>query len=44
MPEKGIDIVERKELLSFKEMYRITRVLSELGVDKVRLERIHLFL
>lgn len=37
MPEKGIDIVERKELLSFKEMYRITRVLSELGVDKLRL-------
>jgi len=37
MPEKGIDIVDRKELLSFKEMYRITRVLSELGVDKLRL-------
>lgn len=37
MPEKGIDIVDRKELLSFKEMYRITRVLSELGVDKIRL-------
>ena len=37
MPENGIDIVERKELLSFKEMYRITRVLSELGVNKVRL-------
>ena len=37
MPEKGIDIVNRKELLSYKEMYRITRVLSELGVDKVRL-------
>jgi cyclic pyranopterin phosphate synthase len=37
MPEKGIDIVERKELLTYKEMYRITRVLSELGVDKIRL-------
>lgn len=37
MPEKGIDIVDRKELLTFKEMYRITRVLSELGVNKVRL-------
>ena len=37
MPEKGIDIVDRKELLSYKEMYRITRVLSELGVDKIRL-------
>ena len=37
MPAQGIDIVGRKELLSYKEMYRITRVLSELGVDKVRL-------
>ena len=37
MPENGIDIVDRKELLTYKEMYRITRVLSELGVDKVRL-------
>ncbi len=37
MPAEGIDIVPRKELLTFKEMYRVTRVLSELGVDKVRL-------
>ena len=37
MPEQGIDIVNRKELLSYKEMYRITRVLSELGVNKIRL-------
>ena len=37
MPAEGADIVERKELLTFKEMYRITRVLSELGVNKVRL-------
>ena len=37
MPAQGIDIVGRKELLSYKEMYRITRVLSELGVNKVRL-------
>ena len=37
MPAKGVDIVDRKELLSYKEMYRITRVLSELGVNKVRL-------
>ena len=37
MPAQGIDIVDRKELLTFKEMYRITRVLSELGVNKVRL-------
>ncbi len=37
MPAHGIDIVDRKELLTFKEMYRIARTLSELGVNKVRL-------
>ena len=37
MPAHGIDIVDRKELLTYKEMYRLTRVLSELGVNKVRL-------
>ncbi len=37
MPAKGIAIVARKELLSYKEMYRIIRVLTELGVTKVRL-------
>ena len=37
MPAHGIEIVDRKELLTFKEMYRITRVFSELGVNKVRL-------
>ncbi len=37
MPAKGIDIVPRKEMLSYKEMYRIIRVLTELGVNKVRL-------
>ncbi|MFV0247780.1 MAG: GTP 3',8-cyclase MoaA [Tenacibaculum sp.] len=37
MPAQGVDIVERKELLSYKEMYRIIRILTELGVSKVRL-------
>ena len=37
MPAHGIEIVDRKELLTYKEMYRIVRVLSELGVNKVRL-------
>ena len=37
MPVQGIDIVDKKELLTYKEMYRIIRVLSELGVNKVRL-------
>ncbi len=37
MPAQGIAIVPRQELLSFKEMYRLIRVLTELGVNKVRL-------
>jgi molybdenum cofactor biosynthesis protein A len=37
MPAQGIDIVPRQELLTFKEMYRLIRVLTELGVRKVRL-------
>nr|WP_299032660.1 GTP 3',8-cyclase MoaA [uncultured Tenacibaculum sp.] len=37
MPAQGINIVPRKELLTYKEMYRIIRVLTELGVNKVRL-------
>ena len=36
MPAQGIDIVPRQELLTFKEMYRLIRVLTELGVHKVR--------
>jgi cyclic pyranopterin phosphate synthase len=37
MPAHGIEIAPKAELLTYKEMYRIVRVLSELGVDKVRL-------
>lgn len=37
MPAYGIDIVPKQELLTFKEMYRLIRVLTELGVKKVRL-------
>ncbi len=37
MPAHGIDIVGRHELLTYKEMYRLTRLLTELGVNKVRL-------
>ncbi|MDX6745738.1 GTP 3',8-cyclase MoaA [Polaribacter sp. PL03] len=37
MPAQGINIVPRQELLTFKEMYRLIRVLTELGVNKVRL-------
>ncbi len=37
MPAHGIDIVPRAALLTYKEMYRIIRVLTELGVNKIRL-------
>lgn len=37
MPAHGIAIVPRNELLTYKEMYRVIRVLTELGVTKVRL-------
>lgn len=37
MPAHGIEIAPRSDLLTFKEMYRIIRVLTELGVTKVRL-------
>ena len=37
MPSQGINVVPRQELLSYKEMYRLIRVLTELGIKKVRL-------
>ena len=37
MPAHGIEIVPRDELLTYKEMYRVIRVLTELGVHKIRL-------
>lgn len=37
MPAHGIEIAPRESLLTYKEMYRIIRVLTELGVTKVRL-------
>lgn len=37
MPAHGIEIAPRADLLTFKEMYRTIRVLTELGVTKVRL-------
>ena len=37
MPAHGIEIAPRESLLTYKEMYRIVRVLTELGVNKVRL-------
>jgi cyclic pyranopterin phosphate synthase len=37
MPHEGIEYVARKELLSYEEMVRLTRVLVEMGVKKVRI-------
>lgn len=37
MPEEGINYVDRADLLSFEEMYRMIDVLGELGISKVRI-------
>ena len=37
MPESGIDYVERKELLTYEEMVRIVRMVSGMGIEKLRI-------
>lgn len=37
MPEEGIDFSKRKDLLSYEEIIRLSKVFSMLGVNKVRL-------
>ncbi len=37
MPAEGIDYVPRKELLTYEEMLRLTRIFVQLGVNKLRL-------
>ncbi len=37
MPETGIKYVNRKDLLSFEEMFRLVRVFGDLGIEKVRI-------
>lgn len=37
MPEKGVESIPRAEILSYEEIVRIVRLLSELGIKKVRL-------
>lgn len=37
MPHNGAEFVPRKELLSYEEMLRLTRIMVELGVRKVRI-------
>lgn len=37
MPAEGIKYVQRKELLTYEEMLRMLGILSEMGVEKVRI-------
>ena len=37
MPEEGINYVDKKELLSFEEMYRMINAFGELGISKLRI-------
>ncbi len=37
MPEKGIDFVERDELLSFEELNRLCQIFVGLGIKKIRI-------
>ena len=37
MPESGLKFASRTELLSYEEMLRITHVLGDLGVNKIRI-------
>ena len=37
MPEEGIRYVDRKELMSYEEMIRITGLLARLGISKIRI-------
>lgn len=36
MPEKGIKLLRREQLLTFEEIIRVTKILSGLGIKKVR--------
>ena len=37
MPEEGVDLVPKPDVLSFEEITRITRALASVGVRRVRL-------
>ncbi len=37
MPERGIKLLDKKELLTYEEILKTVRILSELGIRKVRL-------
>jgi GTP 3',8-cyclase len=37
MPSGGIDLIDRKEILSFEEILKAAGILSELGIRKIRI-------
>jgi len=37
MPEEGMIWMDREELLTYEEIHRLTRIFTELGINKVRL-------
>jgi len=37
MPAKGIDLVPQREILTFEEIIRLTKLFASMGVDKIRL-------
>ncbi len=37
MPEEGIQFLDRKDIMSYEEMYRLLNVLKSMGVDKIRI-------
>ncbi|WP_421976278.1 GTP 3',8-cyclase MoaA [Roseivirga seohaensis] len=37
MPEEGLNFSHRSQILSFEEMERLTRILAEMGINKVRI-------
>ena len=37
MPECGIDFTDRKELMTYEEMLRISRIFADQGVNKIRI-------
>ena len=37
MPKEGIKLIDKRELLTFEEIIRVVKILSELGIKKVRI-------
>lgn len=37
MPESGIDWLKRTELLSYEELYYLCRILTKMGIEKIRI-------